>query len=255
MTSSTPAPTPADRAPVTVVVGAGSGIGAAIAEHLHTAGHTVVAADLNATDEVRGVDVVDEAGVAALLDAVVAEHGRLDGVVNCAGTSTLAPVVDHDSTEFRRILDVCLVGAFHVLKHAGQRVSDGGSLVTLASLNATAPGTGLSAYCTAKAGLVMLSKVTALELAPRRVRVNTVSPGLVVTPLTEPAMGIPGVEQEYLDNTPLGRPGTGEEIAATVAHLLSPGAAWTTGQDLLVDGGESMMRYPDLLGLIAKAFG
>ncbi len=240
---------------VTVVIGAASGIGAGIAEHLAATGHTVVAADINATEQIWPVDVADEATVQALFERVVSEHGTFTGVVNCAGTSTLGAVVEHDSAEFKRILDISLVGAFHVLKHAGSRVSNGGSLVTLASLNGTQPGTGLVAYCTAKAGLLMLSKVTALELAARKVRVNTVSPGLVITPLTEPAMGIPGTEDAYTENTPLGRSGTPEEIAAAVGYLLSDGAAWTTGEDLQVNGGAHLMRYPDLLGLVTKAFG
>lgn len=248
-------PTPASSGSVTVVIGAASGIGAAISDHLERTGHQVVRADLHSSEAVLAVDVTDEQSVAALFEQVKQDHGAFHGVVNCAGTSTLSPVVDHDSAEFRRILDVSLVGAFHVLKHAGAQVADGGSLVSLASLNGSQPGSGLSAYCTAKAGLIMLSKVTALELAPRRVRVNTLSPGLVVTPLTEPAMGIPGVEADYLENTPLGRPGTGEEMAAAVAYLLSDGAAWTTGQDIGVNGGADLMRYPDLLGLVAKAFG
>ena len=239
----------------TVVIGAASGIGAAIAEHLRVRGHHVIAADLVSSASILPVDVADEGTVQALFERIVAERGSFTGVVNCAGTSTLSPVLDHDSAEFRRILDVSLVGAFHVLKHAGGRIAEGGSLVTLASLNGTQPGSGLVAYCTAKAGLLMLSKVTALELAPRQVRVNTISPGLVVTPLTSPAMDIPGVREDYVENTPLGRPGTGLEIAAACEYLLSDGAAWTTGEDIQVNGGAHLKRYPDLLGLIKKAFG
>ncbi|WP_010542156.1 SDR family NAD(P)-dependent oxidoreductase [Dietzia alimentaria] len=239
----------------TVVIGAASGIGAATAEHLRLQGHRVIAADLVSSESVLPVDVADEATVHALFESVMTECGSFTGVVNCAGTSTFSPVVEHDSAEFRRILDISLAGAFHVLKHAGSRVDEGGSLVTLASLNGTQPGTGLAAYCTAKAGLLMLSQVTALELAPRQIRVNTVSPGLVVTPLTSPAMDIPGVREDYIENTPLGRPGTGLEIAAACEYLLSDGAAWTTGEDMQVNGGAHLKRYPDMLTLIGKAFG
>lgn len=244
-----------DGAKTTVVIGAASGIGAAVAEHLRLQGHHVIAADLVSSESILPVDVADEGTVQTLFEGIVAERGAFTGVVNCAGTSTLSPVVNHDSAEFRRILDTTLVGAFHVLKHAGSRVAERGSLITLASLNGTQPGSGLVAYCTAKAGLLMLSKVTALELAPRQVRVNTVSPGLVVTPLTSPAMDIPGVREDYVENTPLGRPGTGLEIAAACEYLLSDGAAWTTGEDMQVNGGAHLKRYPDLLGLIEKAFG
>lgn len=251
---------------VSVVVGGASGIGAATARVLAATGHRVVVADLDgaaaaahAADlgpDHRGtaVDVTDEASVAALFDSVVAEEGALHGVVNCAGVSTLARVVDHDVAEWRRVVDVCLTGSFLVLKHAGRRVADGGSLVSLTSLNARQPGTGLAAYCAAKAGLVALTEVAALELAHRQVRVNAVAPGLVVTPLTAPAMDIAGIREEYLENTPLGRSGEPGEIAAAIRFLLSADAAWITGETLDINGGAHLRRYPDLVGLVEKAF-
>ncbi|NYJ02507.1 NAD(P)-dependent dehydrogenase (short-subunit alcohol dehydrogenase family) [Nocardioides thalensis] len=240
---------------VVVVVGGASGLGAATADLLRRQGDTVVVADLAGTPADVAVDVTDEAAVEALFDGVVAEHGGFHGVVNCAGTSTLARVVDHDAAEWRRIVDVCLTGAFLVLKHAGRRVADGGSLVSLTSLNARQPGSGLAAYCAAKAGLVALTEVAALELGPRRVRVNAVAPGLVVTPLTAPAMDIPGVREEYVDNTVLGRPGEPAEIAAACRFLLSDDAAWITGETLDINGGAHLRRYPDLVGLVETAFG
>lgn len=235
----------------TVVIGGASGIGAATARDLEAHGHTVVVADVNPPPGGVAVDVTDEDRVAELF----AQAGSFDGVVNCAGVSSLGAVVDHDAAEFRRVVDVCLTGAFLVLKHAGQRIAEGGAILTLSSLNARQPGTGMAAYCSAKAGLVMLSQVAALELAPRRVRVNTVSPGLVVTPLTEPAMDIPGIRESYLDNTPLGRSGEPEEIAALLRFLLSDDARWITGENVDVNGGAHLLRYPDLHGLVAKAFG
>lgn len=239
---------------VTVVIGAASGIGLATADVLAGAGHTVVRADLTEADGVTHVDVADEDSVAALFDGVVAEHGGFQGVVNCAGVSTLGAIVDHDVAEFRRVVDVCLTGAFLVLKHGGRRIDDGGALVSLTSLNARQPGTGLVAYCAAKAGLVSLTEVAALELAPRQVRVNAVAPGLVVTPLTAPAMDIPGIRESYLENTPLGRSGEPEEIGAVIRFLLSDDARWITGETVDINGGAHLQRYPDLLGLVAKAF-
>jgi NAD(P)-dependent dehydrogenase (short-subunit alcohol dehydrogenase family) len=239
---------------VTVVVGAASGIGLATADVLAEAGHTVVRADLNETEGVVPVDVVDEASVEALFASVVETHGGFQGVVNCAGVSTLGAIVEHDAAEFRRVVDVCLTGSFLVLKHGGRRIDDGGALVSLTSLNARQPGTGLAAYCAAKAGLVSLTEVAALELAPRQVRVNAVAPGLVVTPLTAPAMDIPGIRESYLDNTPLGRSGEPGEIGAVIRFLLSDDARWITGETMDVNGGAHLQRYPDLLGLVAKAF-
>jgi NAD(P)-dependent dehydrogenase (short-subunit alcohol dehydrogenase family) len=239
---------------VTVVVGAASGIGLATADVLAEAGHTVVRADLNETEGVLPVDVVDEASVEALFASVVETHGGFQGVVNCAGVSTLGAIVEHDAAEFRRVVDVCLTGSFLVLKHGGRRIDDGGALVSLTSLNARQPGTGLAAYCAAKAGLVSLTEVAALELAPRQVRVNAVAPGLVVTPLTAPAMDIPGIRESYLDNTPLGRSGEPGEIGAVIRFLLSDDARWITGETMDVNGGAHLQRYPDLLGLVAEAF-
>lgn len=246
-----------------VVVGGASGIGWATARALAAQGDQVVVADLDAAgataraEELGAghtaatVDVADEGSVQALFEGA----GDFHGVVNCAGVSTLSLVVEHDAAEFRRVLDVCLTGAFLVLKHAGSRVAEGGSLVSLSSLNARQPGTGMAAYCSAKAGLVMLTQVAALELAARRVRVNAVSPGLVVTPLTAPAMDIPGVRDSYLENTPLGRSGEPEEVAALLRFLLSEDAAWITGENIDINGGAHLQRYPDLHGLVMKAFG
>ena len=231
---------------VAVVVGGASGIGAAIAARFEAEEWTVVVADLPETD------VTDEDSVAGLLDGVLAEHGRLDLVVNSAGVSTLGNVVDLAADEWRRVVDVCLTGAFLVIKHAGQRLSAGGSVISLSSLNARQPGAGLAPYCAAKAGLSMLTEVAALELGPRGIRVNAIAPGLVVTPLTQPAMDIPGIEDDYVENTPLGRPGTTEEVAEAAVYLA--GAAWVTGEVLDINGGAHLMRYPDLNKHVLAAF-
>lgn len=232
---------------VAVVVGGASGIGAAIDAAFREAGWRVVVADLPETD------VTDESSVERLLDGVVAEHGRLDCVVNSAGVSTLGNVVDLAAEEWRRVIDVCLTGAFLVVKHAGQRLSEGDSAISLSSLNARQPGAGMAAYCAAKAGLSMLTQVAAMELGPRGVRVNAIDPGLVVTPLTQPAMDIPGIREDYLDNTPLGRAGLPEEIAAAALYLAD--AAWVTGEVLDINGGAHTMRYPDLNKHVLAAFG
>lgn len=247
----TPA-TSSSPARVAVVVGGASGIGAAVARALADDGCRVTVADLADAPGVTPVDVTSEESVAALFDGVVAHEGRLDVVVNSAGVSTLGLVTDLEVAEFRRVVDVNLTGGFLVLKHAGRLMSAGGSITSLTSLNARQPGSGMSAYCSAKAGLAMLTEVAALELGPRGIRVNAISPGLVVTPLTAPAMDIPGIREDYVENTPLGRPGTPEEVAQAAVYLSR--AEWLTGTVLDLNGGAHLMRYPDLVGHVNRAF-
>ena len=232
---------------VAVVIGGASGIGAAIAARFAEEEWEVVVADLPETD------VTDEGSVASMFDGVLAAHGRLDVVVNSAGVSGLGRITELDVAEWRRVVDVCLTGAFVVMKHAGQRLGAGGTIISLTSLNARQPGPGLAPYCSAKAGLSMLTEVAALELAAQGIRVNAIAPGLVVTPLTAPAMDVPGIEGDYLDNTPLGRAGTPEEIAEAAVYLAK--AEWITGEVLDINGGAHLRRYPDLLGHVMAAFG
>ena len=241
---------------VAVVIGGASGLGAATARALHGEGYRVTVADRDGAGAqslaaelgctAASVDVTDEDRVAALFDTVREREGAVHAVVNTAGTSGWSPVVDHDVQQWREVVDLNLVGAFIVLKHAGRVVADGGALVSLSSLNARQPGEGLSAYCSAKAGVSMLTQVAALELAPRGVRVNAIAPGLVITPLTEAAQAVPGVTEDYVANTPLGRVGTPEEIAAAAVYLCSDRAAWVTGEVLDINGGAHLMRYPAL---------
>lgn len=230
--------------------GGASGIGAAIVEALGAAGYAVHVADLTGPTP---VDVTDERAVSAFLEGVVAQERALDLVVNSAGSSTLGLVTELAVEEFRRVVDVCLTGSFIVLKHAGRLLGAGGSIISIASLNARQPGAGMAAYCSAKAGLAMLTEVAALELAAGGVRVNAISPGLVPTPLTAPALDIPGVEDDYLENTPLGRAGRPEEIADAVLFLARAG--WVTGEVLDINGGAHLRRYPDIHGHVMRAFG
>lgn len=241
-----------------VVVGGASGIGKAVAHALAADGCRVIVADRNA-DGARcvatelgdphtaaTVEVTDEDSVRALFDGA----GELDIVVNTAGYSTLGLITDLSAEDFRGVVDVCLNGAFLVIKHAAPCLHRGGALVSISSLNARQPAAAMSAYCAAKAGLSMLTQVAALELAPQGIRVNAVAPGFVHTPLTEPATLIPGVVDDYVANTPLGRTGTPEDIAEAVLFLCK--ATWLTGEVLDLNGGAHMLRYPDLMGHVMK---
>lgn len=252
---------------VAVVVGGASGIGWATARLLAGDGYRVTIADRNADLAAQragelgephasvAVDVTDETSVAALFDGVAQREGRLDVVVSCAGFSGFGMITDLDAEQFRSVVDVCLTGSFLVLKHAGRHLLEGGSVVSLTSLNARQPAIGMSAYCAAKAGLSMLTQVAALELGPRGIRVNAVAPGFVHTPLTEGAAAIPGVVEEYVENTALGRAGTPEDVAAAVLFLCSPQSSWMTGEVLDLNGGAHLKRYPNIHQHLTRLMG
>ncbi len=246
-----------------MVIGGASGIGKATARRLHEEGHRVVVADVNAdaasatAAELGGtattvhLDVTDEASVAAGFDGL----DDLTIVVNCAGLSMPGALTELELSAWQTTVDVCLTGTFLVLKYAGRHVAQGGSIVCVASLNGRQPGAVMGSYCAAKAGVLMLVEVAALELAERGVRVNAVSPGLVDTPLTAGIAFVPGLTEEYLENTPLGRAGTPEDIAATIAFLTSPASGWMTGAAIDLNGGAHLQRYPDVLGKVRALAG
>ncbi|MCV7301617.1 SDR family oxidoreductase [Mycobacterium barrassiae] len=243
-----------------VVIGGASGIGWATAQALAGDGCTVTIADLNgdgardratelgAPHSAAQVDVTDEASVERLF----VEIGPLDVVVNCAGFGSLGLITDLSVDEFRSVVDVCLNGSFIVAKYAGQQLREGGSLVSISSLNGRQPAVGMSAYCAAKAGLSMLTQVAALEWGPRGIRVNAVAPGFVDTPLTAGSSLIPGLVEDYVENTAIGRAGKPEEIADAVVFLSSPKNSWLTGEVLDLNGGAHLKKYPDVLGHVMK---
>ena len=243
-----------------VVIGGASGIGWATAQALAEDGCRVTIADLNADGaRERGselgephaaaqVDVTDEASVERLFG----EIGPLDVVVNCAGFGSLGLITDLSVDEFRGVVDVCLNGSFIVAKYAGQQLREGGSLVSISSLNGRQPAIGMSAYCSAKAGLSMLTQVAAMEWGPRGIRVSAVAPGFVDTPLTAGSSLVPGLVEDYVENTAIGRAGTPEEIADAVVFLCSPKSSWLTGEVLDLNGGAHLKRYPDVLAHVMK---
>jgi NAD(P)-dependent dehydrogenase (short-subunit alcohol dehydrogenase family) len=219
-----------------VVTGAGSGIGAAIAERLAADGAQVVVADLK---ELKGrsfvADVSDEKQVSALVDFAVRELGGLDAMVNNAGIGEdEGPVDEKSAADWNRILGINLTGAFFGLKHAARVMKKGGRggvIVNMASILGHVGFAAAPAYTAAKHGLVGLTKAAALNLAPAKIRVVGVSPAFIRTPL------IAGKEEVVLPLHPIGRLGEAAEVASLVAYLVSDEAAFLTGASYLVDGG------------------
>ncbi|GHB39276.1 oxidoreductase [Streptomyces cirratus] len=232
-----------------VITGGARGLGAAAARAVVDGGGRVLITDVleaegAATAAALGGaarflrhDVTSEDDWTAALEYAAAEFGRLDGLVNNAGIAT-GRFLEHESVEhFRRVVEVNLVGTFIGIKAAVPllRANGGGSIVNISSA-AGLTGLALTAgYGASKWGVRGLSKIGAVELAESRIRVNSVHPGMTLTPMTAP-VGIRAGEGNY-PGTPLGRVGAPEEIAAAVAFLLSDSAAYMTGAELAVDGG------------------
>jgi NAD(P)-dependent dehydrogenase (short-subunit alcohol dehydrogenase family) len=247
---------------VAIVTGAASGIGRAIARRFVAEGSAVVGGDVDKdrldalADELGDGfvaapgDVTVEDDQAALVATAVDRYGRLDVAVANAGTGHLAPILEHDMGDWQRIIDLCLTGVFLTVKHAGRAMragGEGGSIVTMASLNAVQPAAGMSAYCSAKAAVAMLAEVAAIELGPAGIRVNAIGPGLVQTNLTGPLWSMPGVVEEFVDNTTIGRFAQPTDVADLALFLASDDSSFVTGSLYLVDGGAHTRRYPDML--------
>jgi NAD(P)-dependent dehydrogenase (short-subunit alcohol dehydrogenase family) len=240
---------------VFAVTGGGSGIGRGVCHRLATEGARVAVLDMNggAADEVAK-EVGGEAHVLDVSDParvgeVFAELGSLQGLVNCAGISDVTPIVAMTAQAWRRVTDVQLDGTFFCLQAAARiMIAQGtrGTIVNIASINATFGHRGLSAYCTAKAGIAMLTRVAALEFAQAGIRVNAVAPGIVETGMTSQVVADPAFVQLWSAAIPLGRIGQPDDIADVVAFLCSPQSRWLTGQVLAADGGGSLRTEPKM---------
>jgi len=249
--------------PVAVVTGGASGLGEAIVRRLTDDRYRVVVADI---DEARGqrvaddrsadgcacdamtVDVTSEGEVAACFDAVVERHGRIDALVCSAAVETRASVIDCDDESWQRVLDVNVKGPFLCMKHAIPHIAagGGGAVVVLGSVLGVIGSPGYAAYCASKGALNNLAKQAAIEHAPDGVRVNVVSPSATDTGLfARVAAGTDDPDAMMAmvaRNTPMQRLGRADEVAATVAFLCSPGAAYISGTVVPLDGAMAARR-------------
>ena len=240
---------------VAVVTGAGRGIGEGIAKTYARAGASVVCA-ARRTKEIERVageirdeggqaiavttDVTDEAAVEALADAAIEAFGSLDIWVNNAGGSPIqAPLAELPRDEWNATVALNLTAIWNCCSVASRRMNDGGRIVNISSVAAEMIIPGSGHYAAAKAGCNVLTRTFATELGPR-IRVNGIMPGMVPTEISMQAMKLSEEDLPNLEkmlNLPAGRLGTPDDLGAAALFLVSPGAAWITGQVIRVTGG------------------
>jgi len=237
---------------VSIVTGAGSGIGRAVAVTLAGRGDVVVCADLDEASAARtsavagastqpmAVDVTDPHACDRMVAGAVADHGGVDVLVTCAGIELGAPADQLSDDAWRRVLDVNLNGTFWCARAAGKAMIDaggGGRIVLIGSINSRVALAGQAAYCASKGAVAMLAAALAVDWAGHGIAVNTVGPGVVDTPMSANSLADPARKDMLMARTPLRRPAAADEIAAVVAFVASSAASYMTGAYLPVDGG------------------
>jgi NAD(P)-dependent dehydrogenase (short-subunit alcohol dehydrogenase family) len=233
------------------IIGAGSGIGEAVALGAarqgaavacldsHDAAAHAVAAKIGGNTMAAVVDIRDAQRVVDALDAVVRAHGRLDIVVCTPGINVRKPILQYSADEFDRVVAVNLKGSFNVLQAAGRIMTaqKGGSIVIFSSIRSQVVEPGQSVYAMTKAGIVQLVRAGAAEFGPSGVRVNAVGPGVVETPLTAPIRANAAWYGAYASKSVFNRWASAEEMVGPTLFLASDAASYVTGTILFADGG------------------
>jgi len=256
-----------------LITGGGSGIGLACARALAADGASVVLAARNAerlatsAEDLRAVfadvdvatvacDVTDEASVEAAC-AAAAEVGPLQVVVANAGTGSAGPFHLTTLEDWNQVLATNLTGAFLTMKHAVPLLAanGGGSIVAVSSIAAVSTHRYMTPYNVSKAGLEMLVQQVADELGSSGVRANAVRPSLVPTDISAGLTASPDIVDDYLEQMPLHRLGTTDDIAQLVRFLAGPESSWITGTCISADGGHHLRRGPNLHRVMEMVFG
>ena len=236
------------------VVGAGSGIGEAVALGCAEAGARVCCLDLDAEAAERTaaaihraggeasatpLDILDGAAVTASFESIAADLGSLDVVVSTPGINVRKPLLDYTDEEIDRVLGLNLKGSAHVIQSAGRIMKEqrSGSIVLFSSIRSVVVEPGQSIYAATKAGIVQMVRAAAAELGPYEVRVNAVAPGVIDTPLTAPIRERSAWYDAYARRNIFGRWGTAGEMAGPTVFLASDAASYVTGTVLFADGG------------------
>lgn len=239
---------------VAVVTGASKGIGAAIAERLGKDGARVVvnyASDKTGAEKVAKkieqnggkavvvqADVSKKADIQKLFREASAAFGKIDILVNNAGVYEFRPLENIDEEHFHRHFNINVLGLLLTTKEAVQHMNgDGGSIINISSVVAKTPGAGSAVYSATKGAVDVVTRTLALELGAKKIRVNSLSPGLTETEGLRSSKDVETFEQFAISRTPLGRIGTGDDIASAAAFLASDDSRWITGEALLTGGG------------------
>ena len=238
---------------IALITGGTTGIGAATAQLFQAEGATVIVTGSNpktleaARAELTGIEVIacdagDVAATRALVDAVKNKFGRIDVLFVNAGIAKFAPFEAVEEEIFDRHFDINVKGAFFLMKYAAPVMSDGGSIILTASGSGSTGMASTTVYSATKAALRSFGRTFAGELAPRKIRVNTISPGPIATPIFDKIGDVaPDEAKAMIDGivaqVPLGRVGQPEEIAAAALYFASDDSKFTTGTELFVDGG------------------
>ena len=239
---------------VILIFGGAGGIGAEAGARLALGGARVVIADLDAAQaqaKAAGIvagggraigvacDITNPALCESAAQAAIDQFGQLDGVVNCAGISKPHDSISLPPADWARMVDVQLNGAFYAAQACAKHMwATGGAMVFITSTNAEAAFPRRAAYCSAKAGVAMLTKVLAIEWAEKGIRVNAVGPAYVATEMTQRNIAAGNINETQIKaRIPLGRLAQPGDVADAVAFLLSDQAAFITGHSLYVDGG------------------
>ncbi len=242
---------------VALVTGGAQGLGEAAVGRLVEEGAIVILSDANTetggvTADKYGVaferhDVREESQWESLMSRILKQHGRLDILVNNAGIFTSCPVDETPLEDFRRVIDINLIGCFLGCKHGVRTMArnaneSGGSIINLSSVTGLRGQIGGAAYSSSKGGVRLLTKTVAIENAARQIRCNSIHPGTMYTPMVEALFdsagdAAPAIKAQIESQTPIGRMGEPADIADMVLFLASDESKYVTGAEMVVDGG------------------